>query len=391
MKSKIILRFLGVGILLLLSSLSNAQDIISISELTKNGYQYDVSIHIEWLNKNQISKNDSILNKIRNRLDSVAKSLNLGLDDKVIVYIDVAEITKNNLKGLYKLNGDVIFEPKFVHLSNIYPSKLWSIRINGKYGLLNPTSKDIFLFRPIYDDLTLSYLDSSDVNYLNRYEVRLNNMYGIIDSVGTEILPLEYSELDVRNKQLYLAKKGGKYGFIKPSGAIVIPFMYDACYHFWDNRLAPVKLGKKWGLINRENVLVVDIIYDDMFFFQEGILRVELNNKTGFLNKQGKIFVDLKYDAADAKYNNEVLRVKLGGKFAIINKKGKELCDFIYDSIGKFRYPCTQVMINGKFGVLNNKGKEILPVKYDKIDIENNLIIVWDGANKTYYDFGGKN
>lgn len=384
------MRFFGVGIIIFFTSLINAQDVISISELTKNGYQYDESIHLAWINKNHINYNDSILDKIRHKLDSVAKSINLGLDDKVSVYIDVAEITKDNLKGLYKLNGDIIFEPKYDYLSNLYPSKLWYIKINGNYGLLNPTSKDTFLIRPKYQELKLSTIDTSETNYLNRFQVRYNGLYGIIDSTGKEILPIEYSELDDRHEELYLAKKDDKYGFIKPSGEIVIPFMYDACYHFWDNSLAPVKLGKKWGLINKENVFVVDTTYDDMFSFQKEILRVRLNGKTGFLNKQGDIFIDLKYDDADAYYKSEVLRVKLNDKYAILNYKGKELCDFKYDGIGKFRYPCTQVLINGKVGVINNKGKEIIPVRYDKIDVDYNLITVYDGDNKIYYNFKGK-
>ena len=147
------------------------------------------------------------------------------------------------------------------------------------------------------------------MNYLNRYQVKLDGLYGIIDTTEKKILPIEYSELDDRHKQLYLAKKQDKYGFIKPSGEIVIPFMYDDCYHFWDNTLAPVKLGEKWGLINRENVLVVDTIYDDMFSFQKEILRVRLNEKTGFLNKQGDIFIDLKYDDADA-----ITLIQFGGR-----------------------------------------------------------------------------
>lgn len=327
---------------------------------------------------------------MRDNLDSIAKQLELGLDDKMSVYIDVAKVTKDNLIGLYKLNGELLFEPKYNYISNIYRTRLWYIKIDDKYGLIRPASKDTFLIQPKYDALKLTTINTAEANYLNRFQVKYNGMYGVVDSTGKEILPIEYSELDDRHDKLYLAKKQDKYGFIEPSGEIVIPFIYDRCYHFWDNELAPVKIGKKWGLINKEKVLVVDTIYDDMFSFQKEILRVRLNGKTGFLNKQGGVFIDLKYDDADAYFKNHVLRVKLDDKYAILNKKGKEICDFKYVGMGKFRYSCTQVGIGEKIGVINNKGKEILPVEYDKIDIKYNLIIVYNGDNKIYYNFKGK-
>lgn len=390
MRNILQIRLLMVTMLSVMVFFVQAQGVISTKELTKKGYKYDESIHTDWLEKNQINKSDSLLDIMRDNFYSIAKQLKLGIDDEIIVYIDVAKVTKDNLIGLYRLNGDVLFEPKYDYISNIYRTKLWYIKINDKYGLISPASKDTFLIQPKYDELRLTTIDPAGINYLNRFKVKYNDMYGVIDSLGKEITPIEYSELDDRHDKLYLAKKHGKYGFIKPTGEIVIPFMYNKCYHFWDNDLAPVKIGKKWGLINKKNVLVVEPIYDDMFSFQNEILRVRLNGKTGFLNKQGDIFIDLKYDDADAYFKNGVLRVKLDEKYAILNKKGKEICDFKYDGMGKFRNSCTQVRIGEKIGVLNNKGKEILPIEYDKIDIKHNLIIAYNGENKIYFNFRGK-
>ncbi len=336
----------GLIFIFFASCLLNAQSVISIEEYTKNGYGYDESIYLSWLQERNIDKSNLELNRMRYALDSLAKVLGLKLEDEISVYIDVAQIKKDNLYGLSDLNGKLLYEPNLKYLNNVYKTTLWFIEINGKKGLINPI-KNKFLINPEYTNIDLLFIESSDKYDLNKYKVSKDDHIGIVDTLGNEIIPIIYTELE-GYKGIYLARKDNKCGFINSQGNLIIPFEYEDCYHFLDNSLAPVQYGDKWGLIDKKNTYVVKPIYDDMFTYQGEILRIRINGKTGFLDKTGKILIEPKYDDADAYYKNNVLRVILDNKMAILDKEGKELCGFKYDTINKFRYPCTQVVIGDK-------------------------------------------
>ncbi|EGK8009230.1 WG repeat-containing protein [Campylobacter lari] len=42
--------------------------------------------------------------------------------------------------------------------------------------------------------------------------------------------------------------------------------------------------------------MVIEAKYDDIWYFSEGLARVELNGKYGFVDKQGNLVIETEYD-----------------------------------------------------------------------------------------------
>lgn len=117
--------------------------------------------------------------------------------------------------------------------------------------------------------------------------------YGIIDSEGNIVLPLEY-EYSVMCNNCYrfmegraVVMKNGKYGFIDETGQVVIPIEYERCFGFSQGR-APVQLNGKWGYIDTEGVLVVPHIFDAASPFKYGRAEVYYQGHTSKINPDGR-------------------------------------------------------------------------------------------------------
>lgn len=368
---------------------SQGSPVGSVIEIdNKRGYQYDESIFKAYYRENRNVKSISDIEKIRRVLDSVGLMLSLTRTDEIVVMKNIAQVTKDNLIGFVDFFGHLVIKPKFQRAFDVKGTNYWIVNEADKWGLINPVSNKLIQFDLKYS--SLNTLESAFYGFgnPNRYIGSINGLYGIVDSLENVVIPFEYLELDPQ-KDMYRAKKANYWGFIDSLNNIIIPFIFDECGHFYDNDLAPAK-KVRWGLINRKGNFVIQPKYDDMFTFQKGVLRVKQNNKVGFLNEKGEIFIPIIYDDADAYYRDEVLRVKLGNKYAILDKRGKQLCSFKYDAMGKFRYNCTLVKINNSMGVIDNKGKEVILAKYEKIDIEENVIVVYEAGTKQYYNHKGE-
>ncbi|AQX08841.1 hypothetical protein BBD34_09390 [Elizabethkingia ursingii] len=66
-----------------------------------------------------------------------------------------------------------------------------------------------------------------------------------------------------------IAKKGGKYGFIEPSGKEILPFVYEEIAGFRNNMTFVAKLNGKYGLISNRNEIIRPFIYDSYAFSKE--------------------------------------------------------------------------------------------------------------------------
>lgn len=107
------------------------------------------------------------------------------------------------------------------------------------------------------------------------------HLWGLIDSKGKIILPLEYEELipAIGNKCLFTSKKHGAYSVINIQGEEIVPNGKYQYIDGFDNGLARVnvygngegleKIIKKWGLINEKGEEVLPPVYDNIWNFYE--------------------------------------------------------------------------------------------------------------------------
>lgn len=104
-------------------------------------------------------------------------------------------------------------------------------------------------------------------------------LWGLLNSEGKEILPLEYDELipSIGNREIFTAKKNGSYAVINKNGNIIVPYGKYQFIDGFDNGLARVnvygngeglkKFMYKWGLINEQGGEILPPIYDSIWNF----------------------------------------------------------------------------------------------------------------------------
>src|SRR5690606_28315387 len=109
----------------------------------------------------------------------------------------------------------------------------------------------------------------------NYERINKNNSWGFVDENGKEIIQLGIYEFlnRIDEKNMILAKKNGKDGYIDIHQNVLIPFDYDDLGVFSSaNELAPAKKNGKSGVINRKGETIVPFIYDKVnYFYNSGL------------------------------------------------------------------------------------------------------------------------
>ncbi len=255
----------------------------------------------------------------------------------------------------------------------------------------------------------------------NYKRINENNSWGFVEENGKEIIPLGIYEFlnPIDEKNMILAKKNGKDGYINIHQKILIPFEYDDLGVFSStNELAPAKKNGKSGAVNRQGETIVPFIYDKVnYFYNSGLAIVIKDKKFGFVDAFGKEIIPVIYENVDQTMTDEIVLVSKNKKWAFFSNKGEQLTDFEFDEVkqayikqdgrdkdtyfkgdlaivtignqskylnrnlkeiiplGKYDYTESLnkngfgiVAKNKKFGIINNQGIEIIPLEYDKIE-----------------------
>ena len=169
----------------------------------------------------------------------------------------------------------------------------------------------------------------------NKYIVKLNNKYGVIDLDGTELIKPTYDSLVYRADAGFL--EGNKTEKINSD--------------FIDSNLE-VKLS---GILSEINIT-------------NGYMRIRIDNDYKYYNFR-----------FEEKTNKEVLSTntifldKKDGKYGFVNKAGIVVVDYIYDDAREQNeYGFASVKKNGMWGCVNSKGKQVMTPAYQ---LESNSLI----------------
>lgn len=201
-----------------------------------------------------------------------------------------------------------------------------------KTGATIPTAK--------YDNV--SYLFSNNYNLAGVYQ---NDHLGFIDVVtGKEVIACQYLGSTFFTDGLscvtpYEGEKG--YGFIDPSGAVVIPFQF-----------------KQAGTASFES---------------NGMCRATVSGKTVLIDKKGKVVFKTSKGNIQGISNNWVQVFTKGDRtgWGYLNFKDEWVIDPIYGDLDDFNANGMAIAeMDGLSGIIDTNGTVILPFKYETIYFE---------------------
>lgn len=113
--------------------------------------------------------------------------------------------------------------------------------------------------------------------------------YGLVDSLGRIVIPVEYQDIHDVNGELVAARKEGKWGVIDKSGKIMVSFVFDYIGYDYSEGLLSAKRNGKGGYIDKNGVCMIPFEYDDWpGAFENGDVHVKKGDESFYIDKNGK-------------------------------------------------------------------------------------------------------
>ena len=165
--------------------------------------------------------------------------------------------------------------------------------VDGPWGVISLDGDIVVPMEYESADFTLESIRNE------RVVVKKQDLYGVVNLKGKEVIPCEYAYLYPDRNGTYLFKnKRGRYGWLDARGNELIEPEYDSFGSlFGDQKLAAVGKRERMGYINKEGEWVVKPKYMNACRFYDGIALVETEDYMwGVINTEGEYVVKPRYD-----------------------------------------------------------------------------------------------
>jgi predicted alpha/beta superfamily hydrolase len=204
-------------------------------------------------------------------------SINQFRDDYAVVSID-------NKYGVIDKNGNEVIPLIYNNITGIYDNVAIFL-LNDKYGIMDISGK--ILVQPSYGQMARYHNDL--------FLATLNSQKSIIDKNGNEIVQADkYSSIEFVSEGLAKVGLNGKYGFIDTVGNEVIPLQYEET-DFFEDGLAGITINNKQGFIDKTGKIVIQPKYGYIDgSFENGIVGADNSftyYPTTYIDKTGQEYV----------------------------------------------------------------------------------------------------
>jgi hypothetical protein len=207
--------------------------------------------------------------------------------------------------------------------------------------------------------------------------------YGIINSLGNEVLPCKFQRLYFDTSLRIGAVFNGKYwGFINIAGKLITPLQFNGILNSnlalsvnadmieLPKLLIPVSLNNLWGYIEANGQVAIECKYKQAYSFKNGVALIEsTDSKWFYINRFGDV-VSKEYDniqdlengyckitkIIDGKKKIGILAKPFGGFIHQLNTNSKQLNELA----AQFNLSLTPENLRAEF-------KEIIPPIHDEV------------------------
>ena len=262
--------------------------------------------------------------------------------------------------------------------------------IVGNHGLCD--SKGLPITAAIYDYI-FRFKDGLAV-------VKKRDNYGVINSEGKIILPINFKKAVIDSIYLRVQEKNGRWMIFGKNGVPILRTDYIGLGEFSEGLISAMGLDSLWGYITIYGQRSTLFRFSKAAPFKKGMADVEVyypfikKNFPAIINKKGdfiikpddydfyetglmKISADLKanYTVPREKYSayellsNGMVRVRQGDMYGVITSTGQEIIPVKYDYVSLPSDGHFIVELDSKSGVINSKGERTIQLtdRYEKI------------------------
>lgn len=133
-----------------------------------------------------------------------------------------------------------------------------------------------------------------------------DRLFGIVDTLGKEIIPFNYQELYAPQEGVFLAKKNSKYGFINQKNNVVIDFQFTYAGSFSEGK-ATASTSTLIGYINKQGNFIIPMRFSAADEFKHGYAQVFFNDDASILTSQGNVLFPFVFSHIECIGNNQFI------------------------------------------------------------------------------------
>lgn len=325
-------------------------------------------------------------------------------------YNGYAEVKENERVGIIDPSGQYILRPLY---EEIIRGDQWQVKRSGKWYLFQPESrtwsKEGYLsISPLQGGLFrvetpegYTVLDSNAQElFPDRYEwldhfyhesgeftdlilLRSSDGRGLANWCGEIVLPPEYQRIGLVHDQWAVVMKGYKFGLIDLEGNFTIPCEYTNLYPPSEG-LVPAKLGHLWGFLNPTGKIVLPFRYGavNRSGFFKGQAGVSLHGEWVMIDRQGRenLLVSKPWINLGELSEGMVAAARFSEekdlKYGFVDPEGNTKIDFSYDKAFAFEGGLAVVGLRNalgnsvvnpmRFGIIDRQGKMVVPIALER-------------------------
>ena len=200
----------------------------------------------------------------------------------------------------------------------------------GKYSVITDKSKALF---SDYDTI----INVNDVHFI----LKRNKKWGLMDILGTEVLPLSYDTIYSDGYRRVFAKKGTITLVNLTDGRVeATPTPYEDIETLSYSSAYKVRKGNLYGILNsnlqKETELEYESITRESRAYDNYSYWVQKNGKKGILSSRWETHLPIKYDQILYFSSIPAFVVKLNNKYGIVDLYNNEIEPVKYDYIGTY-------------------------------------------------------
>lgn len=285
------------------------------------------------------------------------------------------------------------------------------LRIDNGFIICKQADKVLVLIANIYNDGVEEFtfdaddvepvfdihdnLQGDDIITSRTFVIKKDNKYGVYNTLGEELIPVEFDEITPSNPYEFAIRKGSKYGMYVNGNLSTI--IYDNVLPLSRTRGYLLEKDGKYGLWTDKNGL--QPVYDNIE--NCGVRNiVSIADKFGIIDNEGNEILPLKFDKI-LLIDNYYFKVKDSNGWSLGYLHHGNIYIGTYDDITLLSKNDNEtwfndvfsVKKNGKYGCIDNNGKILIPIEYKKIELNSTFynprmfsLLLYKGNKVGFYE-----
>jgi hypothetical protein len=212
------------------------------------------------------------------------------------VYFSVIEKEK---KGVLSATAVTVL-PSEYDLITVAPDKLWKIKKDNKYQILNLSGEELSKVK--YDYMS----NAEETPNIPAWPTIIGKKgkFGLLAQNQLELVEPSFENISYLGDGLYLSLMKGKKGMLASNGKVLVGNYLDEI-RTQSEKYLPCKQGTKWGYLFNNGKMMITPTYEEAGDFYKNLALVKLEGKWGVANKQGRMMLKNEFESVQYLPNNK--------------------------------------------------------------------------------------